>query len=181
MRTRLIKTKDLDLVPYTPADLLELIKGAAEFRSSFGFPAADGLREFLLGPEVSAGYLEMLRSSPEADIWKHGFALLHRSEGLVVGNAAFVGPPNEVGEVEIAYGVVPSFEGRGYVTQAAEAMTEFAFADKRVVIVIAHTLPKMNASARILEKVGYVFAGEIEHPEDGLVWRWEKRAGFSEK
>ena len=175
MRTGLIKTKDLDLVPYTPTDLLELIKGAAEFRSSFGFPAADGLRAFLLGPEVSAGYLDMLRFSTEADIWRHGFALLNRSEGLVVGNAAFVGPPNEAGEVEIAYGVVPSFEGRGYATQAAEALTAFAFADERVETVIAHTLPEKNASTRILEKIAFVFASEIEHPEDGRIWRWENR------
>jgi RimJ/RimL family protein N-acetyltransferase len=175
VRAGTIKTKDLDLVPYTPADLLALVKGAAEFRSSFGFPAADGLREFLLGPEVSAGYLDMLRSSPEPDVWLHGFALLDRNEGLVVGNTAFVGPPNEEGLVEIAYGVVPSFEGRGYGTQAAKALTEFAFADERVTTVIAHTLPEENASTRILEKSAFVFAGDFEHPEDGLIWRWEKR------
>jgi RimJ/RimL family protein N-acetyltransferase len=175
VRTGTIKTEDLDLVPYTPADLLALVKGAAEFRSSFGFPAADGLRDFLLGPEVSAGYLDMLRSSTEADTWKHGFALLDRSKGLVVGNTAFVGPPNNAGEVEIAYGVVPSFEGRGYATQAAKALTVVALADERVKAVVAHTLPERNASTRILEKIGYVFTGKIEHPEDGLIWRWEKR------
>lgn len=172
--TGTIKTKDLDLIPYTPANLLALVTGAAEFRSSFGFPAAEGLREFLLGPEVSTGYLEMLRSSAEADVWRHGFALLDRSERLVVGNTAFVGPPNNAGEVEIAYGVVPSFEGRGYATQAAEALTSFALADERVRVVVAHTLPEKNASTRILKKIGYVFTGEIEHPEDGLIWRWEK-------
>ena len=174
MRTGTIKTKDLDLVPYSPADLLALVKGAAEFRGSFGFPAADGLREFLLGPEVSPGYLDMLRSSPDPDVWHHGFALVDRDENLVVGNTAFVGPPNDAGEVEIAYGVVPSFEGRGYATQAARALTEFAFADDRVKTVIAHTLPERNASTRILEKNVFTYAGEIEHPEDGLIWRWER-------
>ena len=174
MKSGTIKTKDLDLVPYTPADLLALIKGVAEFRSSFGFPAADGLREFLLGPEVSAGYLDMLRSSPEPDIWRHGFALLDRKEQVVVGNTAFVGPPNGAGEVEIAYGVVPSFEGRGYASQAAAALTQLALADDRVKTVIAHTLPETNASTRILEKNGFTFGGEVEHPEDGLIWRWEK-------
>jgi RimJ/RimL family protein N-acetyltransferase len=175
VRAGTIKTKDLDLVPYSPADLLALVEGAAEFRSSFDFPAADGLREFLLGPEVSAGYLDMLRSSPESDIWRHGVALVDRTEQVVVGNAAFVGPPNDEGEVELAYGVVPSFEGRGYATQAASALTEFALADDSVNTVIAHTLPESNASTRILEKNGFTFAREFEHPDDGLIWRWEKR------
>jgi ribosomal-protein-alanine N-acetyltransferase len=175
VRAGTIKTKDLDLVPYTPADLLALVKGAAEFRGSFGFTAADGLREFLLGPEVSTGYLVMLRSSTEPDVWLHGFALLDRNESLVVGNTAFIGPPNDAGVVEIAYAVVPSFEGRGYGTQAAGVLTEFAFADERVTTVIAHTLPDENASTRILRKNGFAFAGGLEHPEDGLIWRWEKR------
>jgi RimJ/RimL family protein N-acetyltransferase len=175
MRPGTINTKDLELIPYTPGDLLELVKGAAEFRSSFHFPAADGLREFLLGPEVSDGYLEMLRLSTESVIWRHGFALVDRNEKLVVGNAAFVGPPNDNGEVEIAYAVVPAFEGRGYATQAANALTEFAFADHRVQTVTANTLPENNASTRVLKKNGFVFAREIEHPDDGLIWRWERK------
>ena len=174
MRAGTIRTKDLDLVSYSPADLLALVEGAAEFRSSFGLPAADGLRDFLLGPEVSAGYIDMLRSSPEPDVWRHGFALVDREEGLVVGNAAFVGPPNDAGEVEIAYGVVPSFEGRGFATQAAAALTQFAFADHRVKAVVAHTLCEENASTRILKKNGFEFETEFEHPEDGLIWRWRK-------
>jgi RimJ/RimL family protein N-acetyltransferase len=86
-----------------------------------------------------------------------------------------VGPPNDAGEVEIAYGVVPSFEGCGYATQAAEALTEFALAEERVTTVIAHTLPEENASTHILKKNGFAFARKFEHPEDGLIWRWEKR------
>ena len=175
MRPGTITTDDLELIPYTPGDLLELIKGAAEFRGSFLFPAAKGLREFLLGPEVSTGYVEMLRASPEPDVWRHGFGLVDKKDQLVVGSAAFVGPPNDNGEVEIAYAIVPTYEGRGYATQATKALTEFAFADGRVQIVTANTLPEKNASARVLEKNGFVFAGEIEHPEDGLIWRWEKK------
>jgi RimJ/RimL family protein N-acetyltransferase len=152
---------------------LALIEGAAEFRSSFGFSAAEGLREFLLGPEVSPGYIEMLRASSEQDIWRHGFAIIEKASQVVIGNVAFVGPPDDAGEVEIAYGIAPAFEGRGYATQAAAAITEFAFADKRVKTVIAHTLPEQNASTRVLTKNRFTFTGEIHHPEDGLIWRWE--------
>ncbi len=168
------ETIDLILIPYRPADLLALIDGAAQFRASFGYSAAEGLREFLLGPEVAPGYVEMLRSSGRPDIWQHGFAVVERGSELVVGNAAFVGPPDDNGEVEIAYGIVQAFEGQGFATQAASALTIFGFADKRVKIVRAHTLPEFNASTRVLEKNGFKFAGLIEHPQDGSIWRWEK-------
>jgi RimJ/RimL family protein N-acetyltransferase len=38
----------------------------------------------------------------------------------------------------------------------------------------AHTLPEQNASTRVLEKCGFTFTGEIIHPADGPVWRWER-------
>jgi hypothetical protein len=41
---------------------------------------------------------------------------------------------------------------------------------------IAHTLPEENASTRALRRNGFLFAGEVMDPEDGLVWRWERRA-----
>jgi hypothetical protein len=41
--------------------------------------------------------------------------------------------------------------------------------------VIAHTLPEENASTRALRGNGFAHAGEVIDPEDGRVWRWERR------
>ena len=76
--------------------------------------------------------------------------------------------------VEIAYGIVPGFQGRGYATQAALALVGFAFRTGRVRLVRAHTLPVPNASTRVLAKCGFKRTGEVVDPEDGLVWRWER-------
>lgn len=72
------------------------------------------------------------------------------------------------------YGIVPSFQGVGYATEAAEALVAFAFRDDRVSTVRAHTLPEANASTRVLAKCGFAFTGEVVDPEDGPVWRWER-------
>jgi len=85
------------------------------------------------------------------------------------------GPPDSAGVVEIAYGIDEEYRGRGYATEAARALTDFAFADAKVRIVCAHTLPEKNASARVLTKCGFTLLGEMIDPEDGLVWRWEQR------
>jgi [ribosomal protein S5]-alanine N-acetyltransferase len=42
-------------------------------------------------------------------------------------------------------------------------------------LVIAHTLPEASASTRALGRNSFVHAGETIDPEDGLVWRWERR------
>jgi RimJ/RimL family protein N-acetyltransferase len=76
--------------------------------------------------------------------------------------------------VEIAYGIVSDHQGKGYATEAAHALVDFAFRSGLVRLVLAHTLPESNASARVLIKCGFSHIGEVIDPEDGLIWRWEK-------
>jgi len=163
----------LRLLPWAPRHLLALIDSTASFEHSFGLPAADGLRSFLVSGEMSPAYLASLRAATVADPWLHGFAVIDRATDTVVGMASFKGPPDAQGVVEIAYGVVPQFEGRGYATEAAGELVAFAFGDDRVGIVRAHTLPAANASTRVLTKNGFTHLGEVIDPEDGPVWRWE--------
>jgi RimJ/RimL family protein N-acetyltransferase len=126
-------------------------------------------------PEVSPVWLARLRASTEPDPWVHGFRVTLRDGGDEIGSAAFKGPPDGEGTVEIAYGIAPEHQSRGYATEAAEALTVFALADPSVRIVRAHTLPERNASCRVLEKCGFAFLGDAIDPEDGRVWRWERR------
>jgi RimJ/RimL family protein N-acetyltransferase len=100
---------------------------------------------------------------------------MERAGGAVVGGCGFKGPPDRDGAVELAYGIDPAHRGLGYATEAAAALTEFAFADGRVRLVRAHTKTDNGASARVLLKCGFVRIGEVVDPEDGLVCRWERR------
>src|SRR3954454_21106686 len=122
--------------------------------------------------QVSPVWLAALQASDSIDPWRHGFSMVHRDTGRTVGKCGFKGPPAD-GVVEIAYGVEPEHQGRGYATEAAEALTNFAFA-RNVNTVRAHTLPEPNASTRVLTKCGFRHLGQVIDPEVGPVWRWEK-------
>ena len=123
---------------------------------------------------VSADWLARLRALTSADPWTLGFSLVHRDSETVVGSAGFTGPPTADGVVEISYGVNPDHQGKGYATEAAQALTAYAFSSGKVRVVRAHTRPEPNASTRVLAKCGFRRVGEVIDPEDGLVWRWEK-------
>jgi RimJ/RimL family protein N-acetyltransferase len=127
---------------------------------------------------MSAEFLKALLAATSADPWTHGFAVVHRASGNVIGLASFKGPPGADGVVEIAYAIVPAHENQGYATEAAQALTSFAFARGQVRIVRAHTLPEANASGRVLTKSGFTRVADVIDPDDGPVWRWEQyRAG----
>ncbi|MBT5705399.1 GNAT family N-acetyltransferase [bacterium] len=124
--------------------------------------------------ELSPAWLALLDSAKEEDPWILGFNMVLRDENVIVGQCGFKGPPTPAGMVEIAYGVEPTKQGNGYATEAAEALTNFAFQNKEVRLVRAHTLPEANASTRVLTKCGFRHLGEVIDPDDGLVWRWER-------
>lgn len=95
---------------------------------------------------------------------------LGEEDGEFVGTCAFKGPP-DLGEVEIAYFTFPGHERRGVATRMAQHLVELARANG-VTTIRAQTLPKVSASTRILEKLGFQCVGLISHPEDGEVWEW---------
>jgi RimJ/RimL family protein N-acetyltransferase len=158
-----IYTKNLTLRPNTVEDVRKLLDGMdADQRA-----------------QVSPDWLARVNAGT-ADAWTLGYTLVHRITEAGVGSCGFKGPPIEDGTVEIAYGVAPDHQGRGYATEAAAALAEHAFSSGEVRVVRAHTLPDAGASARVLEKCGFLRIGEVVDPEDGLVVRWEKHVRHEE-
>jgi RimJ/RimL family protein N-acetyltransferase len=157
-RTTPIQTKNLTLVPHSLDDVRAQIEGMdAEQRA-----------------ELSPDWLARVRVATTGDPWTLGFALVHGATNVVVGTCGFKGPPGADGMVEIAYGVSPDHQGKGYATEAAEALVAYAFTSGKVRVLRAHTFLEANASARVLAKCGFRPVGKVIDPEDGPVWRWEK-------
>jgi ribosomal-protein-alanine N-acetyltransferase len=169
-----LDTPHLVLEPWLPAHILTLIEEPQRFELLTGVPAAAGLHEMFASDDVSPEWLMALREAREPDPWRLGFRVVHRETRTVIGSAGFTGPPDSDGMVEIAYGIAPQFEGRGYATEAATALIAFAFELPRVSLIRAHTLPVANASTRVLTKCSLRHVGTFIDPHDGPVWRWER-------
>lgn len=126
--------------------------------------------------EVSDAWLTRLRNSAGRDPWVHGFVIRSAETGARVGSCGFKGPPDAEGVVELAYGIEPGHENRGYATEAAGALADFARASGRVRLIRAHTKAPTGPSSRVLTKCGFRCLGEVVDPEDGPVQRWELAA-----
>ena len=122
---------------------------------------------------LSPVWLARFHAATEPDPWVHGFVVRLRPSKEEIGAVGFKGPPED-GIVEIAYNIEPNHQGKGFATEAARAMAEYALGDQAVDVVRAHTLPEENASGTVLKKCGFTCLGEVIDPEDGPVWRWER-------
>jgi RimJ/RimL family protein N-acetyltransferase len=171
-----IQTERLILAPHLPRHLRALLQGPAEFENVAGLRVADGICEQML--EASEDFKARVQAAKAGDPWLFGFAVIHRIENVLIGTGGFPGPPSD-GVAEIAYGIAPNYQGKGYATEVASALIDFASRDSRVRTLRAHTLAESNASTRVLEKCGFKKVGDSIDPENNLtVWRWE-RAGVT--
>jgi len=157
------------LVPLDEPTLGHLLSDPEEGLRALGSNSGDVLEFF---KPLLAHSLQFQRSIACQAPW-HGYLGVESEENRLVGICSFQGDPNAQGEVEISYCTVPKYEGRGYATEMARALLAIAFAAPDVQRVIAHTLPVPNPSTRVLHKAGLKKTGEVIHPEDGKVWRWQ--------
>ena len=82
------------------------------------------------------------------------YQIVRQMDGAVIGDCGFHGMPDENGAVEVGYNIAPSARGRGYASEAFEALIGFALLQHGVRRVRAETTRANAASRRVMEKAG---------------------------
>ena len=115
-------------------------------------------------PHVLTFILDQFASHPDQIGW-HRYVALVEPDGtrtLIGCLGAFAKDP--LTTCEIGWGILPSFEGRGYATEGTQALINHLRADTRLTSIIAHTFPSLPRSIRVMEKCGLIFDGDGEEP-----------------
>ncbi len=68
-------------------------------------------------------------------------------------------------EVEVGYGLLPEFWGRGLATELARESVRVAFTDLHRLDLVSFTLPTNAASRRVMEKAGFRYERDIVHAD----------------
>ena len=106
---------------------------------------------------------QLLIDHPIADYRKYGFgrgALIIKSTGEQIGFAGLK-YLEELGEVDVAYRLLPKYWGKGLATEAAIASVRFGFTDLELKKIIGLVMPENIASVRVLEKAGLRYAENV--------------------
>jgi ribosomal-protein-alanine N-acetyltransferase len=109
--------------------------------------------------------LEKLARAPREDHpWISYWLIRLKSGGYGIGMLGFKGIPDGEGQVEIGYGIDPSYQNQGLTTEAVAALIAWAFGDPRCRRIVAPDTRKDNpASNRVLQKVGMRIYQETDH------------------
>src|SRR5919112_923111 len=166
-----IRTDSLRLIAVEPFHVEALSRDKRELAEVLGVAVPDGWPQFpeAFAPPEDGGPRRSER--PPTD-WRDYF-FVHPRRRTLVGNGGFTGDPDDSGVVEIGYEIAPEHRNRGFASEAARAMIDYAFAHADVRAVVAHSLAETNASNAVLRKVGMSFVAEVDDPEVGKAWRWQ--------
>lgn len=77
----------------------------------------------------------------------------------MIGRVYFHSKAELNGEVEIGYGLYETYRNRGYMTEAAKAVVQFAFEKAGQKVLSAIVKPENIPSRRVLEKLGFTYQG----------------------
>lgn len=165
-----IETARLILRHASIGRLSALITGPCEYERVFGHKVEEGYIEY---PDVLVFSLRQAQAFAGEAQWWLPYLVIHREDDALIGACGYKGPPGDDGVVEIGYGIAPAYRGLGLTTEAASALSDFAFSRPEVTGVSAHTYPESNASTRILTKCGFIRTGDFDDPDEGILWVWQ--------
>lgn len=152
----MIETERLIIRPFTEADLPRLIemRSDPEVNKYLG-----GTR--LQNPEAIGRRMKVYMASQE----KFGFsasAVIWKETGEMIGWGGLM-PLDETGEIEIGYGMIREFWGRGVASEIARACVKAGFENHGLERIVALAIPGNTGSTRVMEKLGMKYEKTAEH------------------
>lgn len=84
----------------------------------------------------------------------------------LVGAGGFFGPPDDQGQVELGFTILPSFRGRGHASEMVTALVAHALAESSVQRIVAHAQVQDRPTLAVLLRSGFTTAAQ---PEPGLL------------
>jgi [ribosomal protein S5]-alanine N-acetyltransferase len=118
--------------------------------------------------------LDQSRSDPRAGPWLLRAVIVRAPERIVIGYINFHGPPEDPGWVEIGYDILPEHRRKGFATEAATAMFDWAASRHGITRMRASISPENEPSLKMIAKLGFTRVGEQIDEIDGLEWIFER-------
>jgi RimJ/RimL family protein N-acetyltransferase len=163
-----IQTERLILSVLMPDEIDALLAGDIPYVEQ-----AMGLRYPLDDPNRGVDlnwHLRSMRADSNQIPWRIR-VIVERSSNTVIGSINGKGPPDDRGDFEIGWGLNQDAQGKGYASEAAAAVVQWAFQQPGVCSVSA-TIPDDNiASQQVAQRLGFTRTVEIRR---GLpIWKCE--------
>ena len=170
-----LNTNRLKIIPLN-VQQLELLKEDREaFEKSIGLNLSNHEKfDDRTEKDISNAWkfwIDGVKKNPFNYTWFTRWEIIIKSENKIIGSCGFKGFPNINGEVEIGYMIKPSYQNKGYMSEALKEMVRFSFMHQRVKHVLAETPQDNFPSHKVLIKNNFVI---FKEKENNFWWKRSK-------
>lgn len=156
-----LETRRLKIIPLTIEQFRFLLEGMEVLEKELGLNSSNepmGGHTLEAMEELYHLALEHEKQYPFYSNWQ----IIEKTKNISIGSACFMGTPNKKGQVEIGYGMNMAYRCKGYMTEAVEAMANWALSQNNVIEITANTDIDNLSSQKVLQKCDFQKIGKAE-------------------
>lgn len=166
----IIETTRLRIVPLTVEQFHLLLCSIDKMEQALGLNPSDEYLDEHVQQAMEAQYQKALKNMDNYH-WFANRQIILKAENKAIGSTNFKNSPLESCDIEIGYGINFNYQNQGYMTEAVEAMCEWAITQANVECVIAETEKENYASQKVLQKCGM---RKYQESDNSFWWKLEK-------
>jgi len=95
------------------------------------------------------------------------YSLILKDTQQIIGIAGLVDREG-IDDIDIGYGMLPEFRGKGYAFEATKAVFEYGYKDLKLDKIVAIVNPDNPGSIKLLSKLGLKFEKMIRLPDEEI-------------
>ncbi|MBW6473111.1 MAG: tRNA (N6-threonylcarbamoyladenosine(37)-N6)-methyltransferase TrmO [Anaerolineaceae bacterium] len=170
-----ILTPNLRLIPLSKHQLFELLYSIENLEKVFSISIPRSLINEAVKRSINFKLDQRKKTEREDHIWLTYWLIQPLDEAIGVGLLEFKNIPNEMGRVEIGFGMDPSFENPDLLNEAVDHLCAWALEQPNCNLITATSVAD-KSTISILEKSG--FMKMAQSPTDSL---WHRYKDSSQK
>lgn len=161
----IIETERLKIIPlsYEQAEMFTHLDSRLE--DSLGLERAERELTTHYRNAIRKYTLHWIKDDPENYLFSTIWVIVEKASNTVAGDIGFKRRADVNGYVEIGYSTQPKYRFQGYITEAINAMTQWAFTHQEVNAVIAETAADNAGSIKALKNNGFELFKYSKPPE----------------
>ncbi len=156
-----ISTAHLNLIPLSLTQLEYSLLDIPGFEQQLGLMIARDFFTDRVRRAIGMKIAKMKIADVAQHAWLTYWLIVVKEVNIGAGMLGFKGYPNAEGSTEIGYGIAPAYQGKGYMSEAVQALIDWAFAHPFCKTITA-TDVENPASSRLLERLGAIRVGGNE-------------------
>jgi ribosomal-protein-alanine N-acetyltransferase len=164
-----LETGTVKILPLSSGRLMTYLEGNSLFEKEIGLPVLNRVVGEVVKDRMEKLVLPRLKKlTPRQQIFYTFWIVIDSAIGAIVAELGFKGPPGKSGEIEIGYGTLPEYQGKGYMTAAVGRMIAWAEQQQDINAILAETHYENKASIRVVQQNGFLL---FDRKGDMLWWR----------